>query len=598
MHVLVVNCGSTSLKAAIVDVSTGAAAARAKVQRIGPDDDGGPPDHATALHEALPGLLAEAGEGVTVGAVGHRVVHGADRFTEPVLIDDAVLGTIADLAPLAPLHTPANAAGIAAARELLPDVPHVAVFDTAFHSTLPNRAKRYALPQELADKHGIRRYGFHGPSHRYVAGRAAAHLGADLRELRLITCHLGGGCSVAAIEYGRSVETSMGLTPLEGLVMGTRSGDVDPGALLWLAREEGLDLDGLDRVLNRESGLAGLSGVGPDMRDIEERAADGDERCRAAVHAFCHRLRKYIGAYAAVMGGVDGIVFTAGIGENSALVRHRVAQRLDFLGARLDEDRNRDCRVGPERPVAEISQPHSRCRLLVVATDEQHAIAEAAARVAQGLSEVPEAPPIPISISARHVHLTQEHVEALYGPGAQLEPRAELTQPGQFAAQQRVTLIGPKRSIERVTVVGPTRGKTQVEISRTDEFHLGLDAPIRCSGDLDNTPGLTLEGTHGRVTLKEGVIQSQRHIHMTPEDAEIYGVSDRDIVEVAVDSSGRDMVFGDVIVRVKASYHLDMHLDTDEGNAANLGRGSTGVLAGTAGSVRVLRRKATHDRVE
>ncbi len=316
------------------------------------------------------------------------------------------------------------------------------------------------------------------------------------------------------------------------------------------------------------------------------------------MHAFCHRLRKYIGAYAAVLGGVDAIVFTAGIGQNSALVRHRVAARLDFLGARLSEDLNRDCKVSLENPVADISTRNSRCKLLVVATDEQHAIAEAAARVAQGLSELPEAPPIPISISARHVHLTQEHVEALYGPGAQLEPRVELTQPGQFAAQQRVTLIGPKRQIERVTVVGPTRGKTQVEISRTDEFHLGLDAPIRCSGDIANTPGLTLEGPHGRVTLAEGVIQSQRHIHMTPEDAEIYGVSDRDIVEVGVDTDGRNMVFGDAIVRVKASYHLDMHLDTDEGNAANLGRGSTGVLAETVGAVRVLRRSSTHDRVE
>ena len=593
MHVLVVNCGSTSLKAAIVDVKTGRAAARTKVQRIGDEVA----DHGTALAQALPALLKDAGD-VTVGAVGHRVVHGADKFAEPTVIDDTVEAVIEELSPLAPLHNPANLAGIRAARGLLPDIPHIAVFDTAFHSSLPNRAKRYALPQELADKHGIRRYGFHGPSHKYVAERAADHLGTDIRELRIITCHLGGGCSIAAIEYGRSVETSMGLTPLEGLVMGTRSGDVDPGALLWLARQEGLDLDGLDDLLNRQSGLAGMSGVGPDMRDIEERAGDGDERCRAALHAFCHRLRKYIGAYAAVLGGVDAIVFTAGIGQGSALVRHRVAARLDFLGARLDEDLNRDCSVSLEAPVADISARNCRCRLLVVATDEQHAIAEAAARVAQGLSEVPDAPPIPISISARHVHLTQEHVEALYGPGATLERRAELTQPGQYAAKQRVTLIGPKRTLERVTVVGPTRGRTQVEISRTDEFHLGLDAPIRCSGDLDNTPGLTLEGTHGRVTLTEGVIQSQRHIHMTPEDAEVYGVSDRDIVEVGVDTDGRNMVFGDVIVRVKASYHLDMHLDTDEGNAANLGRGASGVLSGTGGAVRVLRRSSTHDRVE
>ena len=592
MHVLVVNCGSTSLKAAILDPHDGLRTASARVERIGEEV----PDHGVALEQALPQLLAQAGPGVTVGAVGHRVVHGGGRFTAPALIDDEVVAAIDALSPLAPLHNPANVAGIKAARRLLPDVPHVAVFDTAFHATLPNRARAYAIPGELADKHGIRRYGFHGPSHGYVAARAAEFMRTDLRQLRVITCHLGGGCSVAAVEYGRSVETSMGMTPLEGLVMGSRSGDIDPGALLLIAREEGLDWDGVDDLLNRRSGLVGLSGVGADMRDIEERAADGDERCQAGLQVFCHRLRKYIGAYAAVMGGVDAIVFTAGIGQNSALVRHRVAQRLEFLGAHLDEDRNRSAQADGDRPVLDIGEPHGRCRLLVAATDEQHAIAQDAARVALELGEAkPDAPPIPISISARHVHLAQEHVEALFGPGAQLQERKALTQPGQFAAVQRVNLVGPKRRLEGVTVVGPTRGRTQVEISRTDEFHLGLDAPIRCSGDIDNSPGITLEGPAGSVTLTEGVIQSQRHIHMTPEDADIYGLQDRDIVEVAVDTGGRDMVFGDIVVRVKASYKLDMHVDTDEGNAADLGRGSTGVLAETSGSVRVLRRLTRRD---
>ncbi len=610
MFVLIVNCGSTSLKAAILDPHDGRRAASTRVERIGD----AVPDHGAALEQALPALLDEAGDEVNIGAVGHRVVHGGDRFTEPTLVDDAVVDAIEGLAPLAPLHNPANAAGIRAARRLLPDVPHVAVFDTAFHSTLPSRARRYAIPTPLADKHGIRRYGFHGPSHAFVAHKAAEFMRTDLRQLRVITCHLGGGCSVAAVEYGRSVETSMGMTPLEGLVMGSRSGDLDPGALLLLARAEGLDWDGVDHLLNRESGLAGLSGVGSDLRDIEERAADGDERCRAALQVFCHRLRKYIGAYAAVMGGVDAIVFTAGIGQNSALVRHRVAQRLEFLGAHLDEARNRDARAtlsavpagqadagrssgppGADRRVIDIGEPYGRCRLLVVATDEQHAIGIDTARVALHVGEVSGAPSIPISISARHVHLTQEHVEALFGPGAKLEARRELTQPGQFAAVQRLTLVGPKRRLEGVTIVGPTRRRTQVEISRTDEFHLGLDAPIRCSGDIDNTPGITLEGPAGAVTLSEGVIQSQRHIHMTPSDAVEFGVEDRDIVEVAVDSSGRDMVFGDVIVRVKASYHLDMHLDTDEGNAANLGRDATGVLTETEGSVRVLRRMSRRD---
>ncbi|MCO4770179.1 MAG: acetate/propionate family kinase [Deltaproteobacteria bacterium] len=580
MLVLVINCGSSSLKLALVSSADGRSHAQRTVQRV---PRGG---HAAALADALPDLLGDH----TPDVVGHRVVHGGDRFSAPVRIDPTVEAAIADLSALAPLHNPANLAGIRAARELLPDLLHVAVFDTAFHSTLPHRAQRYALPLEMAEKHGVRRYGFHGPSHQYVSAAAAQHLGTPIDRLRLITCHLGSGASVSAVEYGRSVETSMGMTPLEGLVMGTRSGDVDPGALLHLARVEGLDIDGLDTLLNRESGLLGLAGVN-DMRDIEERAADGDERARAALHAFCHRLRKYIGAYAAVMGGVDAIVFTAGIGENSALVRHRAAQRLEFLGAVLDEDRNRDARVGPDTPVAEIGASHGRCRLLVVATNEAHAIAKAASRIAQELDRVPiEAPPIPVAISARHVHLTADAVRALFGEGHKLTPRTWLSQPGQFSCEERVTLIGPKRTIERVGIIGPVRRACQIEISRTDEFHLGIDAPIRRSGDVENTPGITLQGPAGRLTLEDGVVQAWRHIHMQPADAAIYGVEDGDVVSVAVDSNGRDLVYGDVLVRVKGSYRLEMHIDTDEANAANLSRGDVGMLAATSGTVRVVRK--------
>jgi len=586
MHVLVVNAGSSSLKLSIVDPSTGARAAQRSVERIPP---GG---HQAALQGALPELL-QAG-GVELAAVGHRVVHGGERFTAPVELDDAVVAAIEEVVPLAPLHVPANLAGVAAARAVLPDAPHVAVFDTAFHAPLPNRARRYAIPQELADKHGIRRYGFHGPSHQYVAERAAEYLGSPLEELRVITCHLGNGASATAVEYGRSVETSMGMTPLEGLVMGTRSGDVDAGALLHLAREEGLDLQALDHLLNKQSGLAGLSGIGNDMRDIEEAAAGGDERCRAAQHAFCHRLRKYIGAYAAVMGGVDVIVFTAGIGENSAMVRHRTAQRLEFLGARLDEERNRTAGVSRDAPVAEISAPHARCRILVVKTDEAHAIARDVARTVLDLGAVKPHKPIPIAVSARHVHLTKEAVEALFGEGAKLTPRKWLSQPGQFACEERVTLHGPRRSIERVGIIGPVRRACQIEVSRTDEFHLGIDAPIRRSGQVANSPGITLEGTAGKLTLEEGVVQAWRHIHMQPVDAEHYGVEDGDVVSVAVDTGGRDLVYGDVLVRVKNSYLLEMHIDTDEANAADLSRGDSGMLAMTRGTVRLLRKDVTH----
>ena len=363
--------------------------------------------------------------------------------------------------------------------------------------------------------------------------------------------------------------------------MGTRSGDIDPGVLLHLARTEGLDLDALDDLCNRKSGLAGLSGAGSDLRDIEAKAEEGDEDCRLAIQVFCHRLRKYIGAYAAVMGGVDAIVFTAGIGQNSAVIRHRVLQRLDFLGARLDEDLNRDASVSFKSPVAKISSDNSRVHLLVAKTNEALQIAQQAEQVCASITpESTNERTIPVAISARHIHLTQETVEALFGDGHELTPLKPLSQPGQFAAEEQVTLVGPKRKIERVRVLGPTRTKNQVEISRTDEFFLGIDAPIRASGDVENTPGITMVGSEGRqVTLDRGVICAWRHIHMTPEDAEAFGVQDRDVVDVEVGKEGvRSLTFGDVLVRVKPNYKLEMHIDTDEGNAAELSRLDIGTI--------------------
>ena len=549
------------------------------------------------MNAAFPFLQGEVPDDAAIGAVGHRVVHGGTEFKAATRITPKVIEAIEALVPLAPLHNPNNLAGIRAALELLPDVPHVAVFDTAFHATLPRRARLYGLPHELADK-GYQRFGFHGTSHEFVAKRAAENIEGDIRDLRIITCHLGSGASICAVEYGRSVETSMGMTPLEGLVMGTRSGDLDPGMILALMRDEGMSVDEVDELLNRRSGLAGLSGVGNDMRDIERRAAEGDEHCRMALHVFCHRVRKYIGAYTAFMGGVDAIVFTAGIGENSAVVRHRIAQRLDFIGARLDEDRNRAAEVTPDNPVSVISTDSSRTRLMVVATDEQFAIAQKTAQLAHEQDYVERQLTIPVAVSARHVHLTQETVEQLFGEGYQLTERNPLSQPGQFACNETVNLIGPKRTLENVRILGPTRSKNQVEISTTDEFFLGLDAPVRASGDVKNTPGITLEGTAGRAELKQGVICAWRHIHMTPEDAEHFGVKDRDVVDVRIDSAARDLVFGDVLIRVKSSYALEMHIDTDEANAAGIGRGAEGILWNTDRTARLTRRRTNYDAAE
>jgi len=597
--VMVVNSGSSSVKVDVLDPATGSRVVSARLGRLGTPQatctvagrdvalDGS--DHAAALVQVLPAVLQALPERARIAAVGHRVVHGGERFVDPTAIDETVESAIDALAPLAPLHNPPNLAGIRAARALMPDLPHVAVFDTAFHSTLPRRARSYAIDAELAKDKGLRRYGFHGTSHAWVSNRAAAFLDADPRDLRTITLHLGNGCSAAAVEFGRSIETSMGLSPLEGLVMGTRSGDLDPGLMLQLLRD-GMSVDELDHLLNRKSGLAGLSGVGNDLRDIEARAGEGDKRARLALHVFCHRARKYVGAYAAVMGGVDVIAFTGGIGENSALVRHRVAQRLEFLGARLHEDRNRDARVSRTEDVAVLHADNSRVKLLAVATDEAREIARQVVGVVEEASAVKNPRPIPLSVSARHVHLTQEAVEALYGPGHTLTPRNPLTQPGQFACEETVEIVGPKRSL-KARILGPVRSAIQIEVSTTDEFHLGVDAPVRPSGDVKCSAGCTLVGPAGRLVLTEGVICAWRHIHMTPADAEHYGVQDKDVVEVTVDSAGRDLTYGDVLVRVKDSYKLEMHIDTDEANAAGIARGSHGMLVGTDRTARLNRKQ-------
>ncbi len=600
MNILVINCGSSSVKTELIQSATGKRLAKMDVTRV-PDspliefEDGTEiscekAGHDAVLSKAIPALL-ERIKGTTIHAVGHRVVHGGDKFDEPVIIDEEVETTIESLFKLAPLHNPANLKGIRIAKEHFPDVPHVAVFDTAFHATLPRRARTYAISKELAEKHGIRRYGFHGTSHAYVASKAAEHLGDDVKNLRIITCHLGNGCSVAAIEYGRSVETSMGMTPLEGLVMGTRSGDIDPGVMLHLLETEGLSGDDLDKILNKESGLKGISGIGNDMRDIIQKAQEGNDECRLAIQVFAHRARKYIGAYAAVMGGVDVIVFTGGIGENSPMIRHRITQRLDFLGAIINEDKNHDVSLKTEEPVGEFSWNHSKVKLLAIKTDEQYSIAKQTAKVMEQNLKVNTVPPIPVAISARHMHISRETLDILFGKGYELTEKKPLSQPNQFAANETVKVIGPKNQFDRVRILGPVRSKNQIEISRTDEFFLGIDAPIRESGKVVNSAGCIVEGPKGRVELKEGVICAWRHIHMTPEDAEIFGVVDRDIVDVKIASDERSLVFGNVLIRVSPKYKLEMHIDTDEGNAAEIGRGATGVLLSTDGKAHLTKKK-------
>lgn len=545
----------------------------------------GPVDHRQALQAALDRLVAPR-VGVLdsldqITAVGHRVVHGGDKYGSPVLIDDQVLADIRGLAHLAPLHNPMEALGIEWTREILPQAPQVAVFDTAFHQTMPPYAYRYALPEKLYAEDGIRRYGFHGPSHQYVALMAATYLRQRFSRLKIITCHLGEGASACAIDHGRSIDTSMGLTPLEGLAMVTRSGDIDPAIVTYLMRK-GLSADEIDHLLYRESGMKGISGLSGDTREIPDAANAGDPKAMLAAETFTYRLRKYIGAYYAALGGLDVLIFTGGIGENAAGVRSMACQDLWSLGILLDAVKNRAVGEAVEG-VVDISHPDSKVKVLVIHSDASRMIARETIRILgyQALQKRLKASeiPIPIGVSAHHLHLSQPDVEKLFGRGHQLTPKAPLAQPGQYAAEEQVRLVGPKGAVERVRVLGPARPETQVEISRTEGFQLGINAPVRMSGDLQGTPGLVLEGPAGQVELKDGVIYAQRHLHMTPTDARNLGLESGDVVRLRV-SGDRELIFGDVAVRVSPKFQLEFHLDTDEANAAQLNTGDVAFLEG------------------
>lgn len=387
--VLVVNSGSSSIKHQLVDTATGDAIASGLVERIGEEASrvihtcGATSTERVAIvgdhHEGLrcvielydelgPGL-GEAG----IAAVGHRVVMGGDRFAGPALIDDEVIAIIRRLAPLAPLHNPPNLAGILVARQLLPDIPHVAVFDTAFFQALPPAAATYALDREVAARWSVRRYGAHGTSHQYVATRASELLGRDPGAVRQIVLHLGNGASASAIAGGRAVDTSMGLTPLEGLVMGTRTGDIDAAVVFHLARNAGMAVDEIEALFNQRSGMKGLTGEN-DMRAVHRLVAQGDAAARLGLDVYCHRVRKYIGAYAAVLGGLDALSFTAGIGEHDPVVRARCVSGLEFLGIEIDPVLNE----GPGNGPRVISPPEARVSVMVIPTNEELAIARQA----------------------------------------------------------------------------------------------------------------------------------------------------------------------------------------------------------------------------
>ena len=390
MKILVLNCGSSSLKYQLIDMSNEEVLCVGLVERIGIEgsvlkqekdgvvgkliDEQPMKNHQDAIKLVLDAVVDPQYGGVKdikeVEAVGHRVVHGGEKFAGSVLITDEVKAALEECIELAPLHNPANIMGIEACEAILPGVPMVGVFDTAFHQTMPKSSYLYGLPHELYTKYGVRRYGFHGTSHRYVSQRAAAMLGKNIEDCKIITCHLGNGASVAAIDGGKSVDTSMGFTPLEGLIMGTRCGDIDAAILPFLMEKEGLDAKGLSDLINKKSGVYGMTGISSDFRDIEDAAAQNNELAQVALESYAKKVKKYIGSYAAEMNGVDAVVFTAGVGENGIDMRADIMANMDFLGMKLDEEANKV--RGKERV---ISTEDSKVKILLIPTNEELMIA-------------------------------------------------------------------------------------------------------------------------------------------------------------------------------------------------------------------------------
>jgi acetate kinase len=515
-------------------------------------------------------------------AVGHHLVAGGDLFSESILVTKEAAGRLASLGGyLRDLNAPGLAA-LTEAQRVFPKAQHVAVFDSSFHATLPPYAYLYALPYELYKEKGIRRYGFHGIAHQYAALKSAQYLNRPYNELEIAVCHLDREASVCAVDHGRSVDVSAGFSPGEGLVTGTSPGSIDPAILFYLSEGGGFTGRETEILVREKGGLRGLAGLSASLSEIEDHASGGHHRALLAYKLYCYTVRKKIGEAQAAMGGLDVLVFTGEHGHASSGVRSLACQGLACMGIVLDEKRNASPLESGD--VALVSRPDSPVKILVVRPNRTLMIARETLRALKTESAAQilrkrESIGVPIEVSAHHVHLSNDHIKRLFGPDAELEVEHELSQPGQFASKQKVTLVGPKGAIERVRVLGPARAQTQVEIAMTEQFKLGIEPPVRESGDLEGSPGVTLEGEAGSIAIDKGVICARRHIHLSQEEALAFGLHDKDVVRVRV-SGDRELVFGDVLVRVSAQFKLAMHIDTDEANASHLKTGDVGYIEG------------------
>lgn len=584
--VLVVNAGSSSLKYSLFDIPGRGVLFEGLIERIGSDHSRHKIKNQTESFEEnikienIEAAFYEMKKAITnpnkgclqsfdeITITGHRVVHGGVSFSASTVINNEVIEAIRQCIPLAPLHNPHNLKGIELIMELLPNASHVAVFDTAYHQSMPEHAFIYALPKDYYNDKQIRRYGFHGTNHNFVALKAATFLKRPLNELKLISCHLGNGASVCAIDKGMSVDTSMGMTPLAGLIMGTRCGDVDPGIITYLMETKGFLASDIDRALNKESGLQGLSGFSNDMREIIKNAEDGNREAEIAITMFCYRVKKYIGSYIASIGKIDALIFTGGIGENSHEIRARICQGLDTLGIVLNEEQNKKERA--QRGNIKNIAKYGKTNVFLIAADEERMIARESIHAIKRttspeISNAIKKAPVEVKIAPLLVMLSKNDFHSLFGNHRKLTPRTSLDQKGYYLCEETVNLVGPMGAVEDVNIVGPFSEVTQFILTKKVEFALGIEGSTREFGDISGTPGITIEGLKGNLKFDSGVINLRRTIFMETKDALKFGIRDRDVVRVKL-YDAQIQGLGGVLVRVGTTDSLRMYINDYEAN--------------------------------